>query len=146
VGDVRVSAVGDFAPAVFVAALTDFGPNRSRYWGNSSAKHFAVHEQGDTWAEVTEGGSGAWQRIRYDWATPNVVRLDVMESNAFGRGSYWQYRLTPNAQQTRIDLEVHRVPTTRKGKVLDLALRPFGALYFGRDLRRSVRRIEKARR
>jgi hypothetical protein len=145
-GRAHVRAHGSFTPEQFVAVLTDFGPGRSEIWGNSSPSHLALHDQGTTWAEVTEGsdaGGGVWQRLRYDWSAPDVVTLTVLDSNAFGRGSRWTYRLEPDGSGgTLIDLTVVRVPTTAKGRVLDVVLSLGGSLYFARDLRRSVRRIE----
>ena len=144
---VHASADGDFPPATFVDALTDFGPSRSQIWGNSSNGHLIMHDRGDTWADVTEGtdAGGIWQRYRYDWADQHLVRLTVTDSNAFGVGSYWEYRLTPleGGARTRMDLTINRNPTTAKGKRFDLLLRLIGGLYFSRDLRRSVRRIEQ---
>ena len=144
---VHTSVEGAFPPATFVDALTDFGPRRSQIWGNSSDGKLVVHERGDTWADVTEGtdAGGIWQRYRYDWSDPQLVRLTVTDSNAFGPGSYWEYRLTPqhDGQRTRIDLMINRIPTTPKGKRFDPILNIIGGLYFGRDLRRSVRRIEQ---
>ena len=60
-GRVHVRAHGAVPPDRFVAALTDFGPGRQEIWGNSDPRHLAVHDRGDTWAEVTEG-SGAARR------------------------------------------------------------------------------------
>ena len=144
---VHTSVEGSFPPATFVAALTDFGPRRSQIWGNSSDGKLVVHERGDTWADVTEGtdAGGIWQRYRYDWSDPHLVRLTVTDSNAFGPGSYWEYRLTPlgDGSRTRIELTINRHPTTAKGKRFDLLLRLIGGVYFGRDLRRSARRIEQ---
>ena len=145
-GRAHVRAHGAFPPERFVAALTDFGPGRDEIWGNSDPRHLVVHELGDDWAEVTEGssaGGGVWQRLRYDWSVPGVVTLDVLDSNAFGRGSRWTYRLQPDGRGgTDIDLTIVRVPTTAKGRVLDVVLALGGSWYFGRDLRRSVRRLE----
>lgn len=147
-GDVRVSATGRFAPERFVAALTDFGPARSTLFGNSQDGYLQVHEVGPDWAEVTEGstaGGGIWQRYRYDWSTPGEVRLDVLDSNAFGKGSYWHYRVTPDGSGgSHIALHIHRNPTSAKGRFVDLALLVLGRRIFGRDLRRTVGRIEAA--
>ena len=33
-------------PEQFVAALTDFGPGRSKIWGNSADNYLKVHSQG----------------------------------------------------------------------------------------------------
>jgi hypothetical protein len=145
-GRAHATAHGSFPPERFVAALTDFGPDRSEIWGNSSPEHLALHERGATWAEVTEGsgaGGGVWQRLRYDWSAPGVVTLDVLDSNAFGAGSQWTYRLEPDGSGgTLVDLTIVRVPTTTRGRVLDVVLGLTGGRYFARDLRRSVRRIE----
>ena len=111
----------------------------------SAADDLRVHGRGDTWAEVTEGSNagGVWQRMRYDWSTPGEVRLDVLDSNAFGPGSRWTYRVTPAADGgTDIDLSIVRVPNTTKGRVLDLLLRLGGGLFFARDLRRTVQKLE----
>jgi hypothetical protein len=144
-GRVHVRAHGSFAPDVFVAALTDFGPGRAEVFGNSAADDLRVHDRDETWAEVTEGSTTGpvWQRSRYDWSTPDEVRIDVLDSNAFGPGSRWLYRVTPASDGgTDIDLSIVRVPNTTKGRVLDLLLRLGGGLFFARDLRRTVRTLE----
>ena len=60
-------------PEQFVAALTDFGLGRSKVWGNTADKYLKVHGQGPGEADVTEGSSGIWERLRYDWSDPNRV-------------------------------------------------------------------------
>jgi len=145
-GRVHVHAHGAFPPARFVAALTDFGPGRSTIWGANDETRLTVHDRGDTWADVTEGSSApgsVWQRSRYDWSAPGAVTLEVLESNAFGPGSRWTYLLEEGKTGgTDIDLTIVRVPTTTKGKVLDAVLSLGGGVYFARDLRRSIRRLE----
>lgn len=144
-GKVHVRAHGSFAPDVFVAALTDFGPGRAEVFGNNAADDLRVHDRGDTWAEVTEGSTSGpvWQRSRYDWSTPGEVRIDVVDSNAFGPGSRWLYRVSPAADGgTDIDLSIVRVPNSTKGRVLDVLLSLGGGLFFSRDLRRTVHTLE----
>ena len=145
-GRVHVRADGAVAPARFVAALTDFGPGRNEVFGNSDPRHLRVHDRGPTWAEVTEGSGaagGVWQRLRYDWSSPDLVILDVLDSNAFGPGSRWTYRVTGSGPgRCSVDLQVVRVPNTAKGRVLDVLLGLGGGWYFARDLRRSLRRLE----
>jgi hypothetical protein len=145
-GTVHVREHAAFPPDVLVAALTDFGPDRGEIFGNSETVHLQVHDRGDTWADVTEGsraGGGIWQRMRYDWSTPGEVRLDVTDSNAFGPGSRWTYRLAPTDDGgTDIDLRIVRVPSTGKGRLVDAALRLGGGVFFRRDLRRTVRTLE----
>ena len=142
-GRVHVRAHGSFAPEVFVAALTDFGPGRGEVFGNTAGVE--VHGSGDGWAEVTEGSTTGpvWQRSRYDWSTPGEVRIAVLDSNAFGPGSQWTYRVTPaGAGGADIDLSIVRVPNSAKGRVLDVLLRLGGSVFFARDLRRTVRTLE----
>jgi hypothetical protein len=144
-GRVHVQAHGAVSPERFVAALTDFGPGREEIWGNSDPAHFVVHDQGATWAEVTEGSAagGVWQRLRYDWSAPGVVTLDVLDSNAFGPGSRWTYTVeSDGAGGSHVDLAIERVPTTTKGKVLDALLGLGGGAWFAHDLRRSLRRMD----
>jgi hypothetical protein len=106
-----------------------------------------VHGSGETWADVTEGSGvagGIWQRSRYDWSTPGVVRLDVSDSNAFGKGSFWEYRVTPEPTGgSRIDLHIHRQPTTLKGRLLDAILVVAGRRFFNRDLRNTIGTLER---
>jgi hypothetical protein len=144
-GRVHVRAHGSFPPDVFVSALTDFGPGRAEVFGNNAAGDLRVHERGETWAEVTEGSATGpvWQRSRYDWSTPGEVRIDVLDSNAFGPGSRWLYRVTPaTGGGSDIDLAIVRVPNTTKGRVLDLLLSLGGQLFFKRDLRQTVQKLE----
>jgi hypothetical protein len=147
-GDVRVTATGKFPPERFVAALTDFSGAREKIFPNSHDGYLKVHEVGPDWAEVTEGstaGGGLWQRYRYDWSTPGEVRLEVLDSNAFGKGSYWEYHVTPDGSGgCVIALHIHRNPTTARGRFVDVALRVIGTRFFTRDLRETIRRIEAA--
>ena len=39
----------------FVAGLTDFGPGRSKLFGNSADEYLKVHHCGPSEADVTEG-------------------------------------------------------------------------------------------
>ena len=45
-------------PEQYVAGLTDFGPGRSKLFGNSADEYLKVHHLGISQADVTEG-SGA---------------------------------------------------------------------------------------
>ena len=144
-GRVHVRAHGSFAPDVFVRALTDFGPARAEVFANFAADDLQVHERGETWLEVTEGSTTGpvWQRSRYDWSTPGEVRIEVVDSNAFGPGSRWLYTVAPAPDGgTDIDLSVVRVPNTATGRVLDLLLGLGGQVFFSRDLRRTVHALE----
>ena len=59
-------------PEQYVAGLTDFGPGRSKLFGNSADEYLKVHQRGRTQADVTEGSGGIWERLHYDWSDPNT--------------------------------------------------------------------------
>jgi hypothetical protein len=62
-------------PEQYIAGLTDFGPGRSKLFGNSADEYLKVHSQNRTQADVTEGSGGIWERLHYDWSDPNHVVL-----------------------------------------------------------------------
>ena len=45
-------------PEQYVAGLTDFGPGRSKLFGNSADEYLKVHDRGLSQADVTEGSGG----------------------------------------------------------------------------------------
>ena len=63
-------------PERFVVSLTDFGPGRSKVWGNRAGNYLKVHNQGPCEADVTEGSSGIWERLHYDWSDPQPRHHD----------------------------------------------------------------------
>src|SRR3981081_2853676 len=68
-------------PEQYVAGLTDFGPGRSKLFGNSADEYLKVHNRGPSQADVTEGSGGIWERLHYDWSDPNHVVLTTTDSN-----------------------------------------------------------------
>jgi hypothetical protein len=120
------------APDAVLAALTDFGPSRSEVWPNVDNAHFKVHGQGPGWAEVTEGSSvagGVWERERYSWdAATRTVAIETLDSNTWGPGSRWDYRLTPGLDGgTTIEVTVVRNGKGWKGRLIRIALSVAGA-------------------
>src|SRR2546428_11827643 len=59
-------------PGQYVSGLTDFGPGRSKVFGNSADEYLKVHSKGTHDADVTEGSGGIWERLHYDWSIPTV--------------------------------------------------------------------------
>jgi hypothetical protein len=47
----------------YIAALTDFGPGRSKVFGNSADADLKVHSESPSHADVTEGSGGVWERL-----------------------------------------------------------------------------------
>jgi len=83
-------------PEQFIAGLTDFGPGRSKLFGNSADGYLKVHHQSSTRADVTEGSGGIWERLHYDWSDPNRVVMTTVDSNLWGGSSGHTYTFTRN--------------------------------------------------
>jgi hypothetical protein len=136
------------SPERVIDALTDFSPRRLELWPNIDRKYYEVSSRGEHSAEVTEGSGvfgGVWERARYDWSRPGVVRLDVQDSNAFEPGSYWVYQVTPGANGgSHVRMEFDRRPRNLKGRFVGALLSLFGSKIFGRSLRETLKRIERA--
>ena len=130
-------------PDQFVAGLTDFGPGRSKLFGRSADDYLKVHDQGPGHADVTEGSSGVWERLHYDWSDPNRVVLTTTDSNTWGDGSGFTYTLTrqPNGT-TEVDVVVVREGKNLKGRALGIVLAIFGKRVLGKELGKTVKAIE----
>ena len=106
-------------PEQFIAGLTDFGPGRAKLFGNSTDEYLKVHEKGSTYAEVTEGSSGIWERLHYDWSDPKHVVLTTIDSNLWGGRSGHTYTLTPQPNGTTdVDVVIVREGKNFKGRLL----------------------------
>ena len=130
-------------PEQFVAALTDFGPGRSKLFGNSADGYLKVHDQGPTQADVTEGSAGIWERLHYDWSDPNRVVMKTTDSNVWGGDSGHTYTFTrqPNGT-TDVDVVVVREGKNVKGRVLELVVGIIGKRFLGRALAKTAKAIE----
>lgn len=84
-------------PEQFVAALTDFGPGRSKIFGNSADEYLKVHHRSASEADVTEGSAGIWERLHYDWSDPSRVVMTTTDSNVWGGASGHTYTFTRRA-------------------------------------------------
>ncbi|WP_316520046.1 hypothetical protein [Kitasatospora brasiliensis] len=116
---VRFHLVSALSAEDALAVLTDFSPARADAWPTIDAEHFEVHAQGDTWAEVTEGTAAAWERARYDWEPGgDTVTVTTLDSKLFGPGGGWVFRMTPEDEGTRVDVQLTRQPDSLKGKML----------------------------
>src|SRR5258708_21029951 len=96
-------------PEQYVAGLTDFGPGRSKLFGNSADGYLKVHHRGPSQADVTEGSAGIGERLHYDWSDPNRVVLTTTDSNLWGgaSGHTYTFMRRPNGT-TDIDAVVAR--------------------------------------
>ena len=131
-------------PEQFLAALTDFGPGRKELFGNSSDGYLKVHEQGPTYADVTEGSSGIWERLRYDWSDPHRVVMTTTDSNTWGGHSGHTYTFTPRPDgTTQLDVEVVREGKNLKGKALGLVVGSVGKGVLQKALKNTIKAVEK---
>ena len=130
-------------PQQYVAGLTDFGPDRSKLFGNSADEYLKVHQRSGTQADVTEGSGGIWERLHYDWSDPYRVVLTTTDSNVWGGASGHTYTFTRQPDgTTNIDVVVIREGKNLKGRLLGLVLRSVGKGVLPRAFSNSVKAIE----
>ena len=130
-------------PEQYVAGLTDFGPGRSKLFGNSADAYLKVHHKGPTEADVTEGSGGIWERLHYDWSNPNRVVLTTTDSNLWGGASGHTYTFTrhPNGT-TDIDVVVVRDGKNLRGRLLGFVVGTIGKGVLEKAFKNSVKAIE----
>jgi hypothetical protein len=130
-------------PEQFIAGLTDFGPGRSKLFGNSADGYLKVHDQGPSQADVTEGSIGIWERLHYDWSDPHHITMTATDSNTWGGHSAHTYTLTPRPDGTTdVDAVVVREGKNLKGRLLAILLSAGGKRVLGKALANTVKAIE----
>jgi hypothetical protein len=130
-------------PEQFIAALTDFGPGRSKLFGNSADKDLKVHDQGPHNADVTEGSGGIWERLHYDWSDPNRVVLTTTDSNVWGGNSGHTYTFTGRPDGTTdVDVVVVREGKNLKGRLLGVVVGTVGKRVLGKAFGNTIKAIE----
>src|SRR6516162_8596926 len=140
---IRFKQTTTATPEQFTAGLTDFGPGRSKLFGNSADDYLKVHDKGPDQADVTEGSKGVWERLHYDWSDPNRVVARTTDSNAYGGASGHTYTFTRNADNTTdIDYVVVREGKNLKGRVLGFTLGTIGKGALEKAFENSVKAIE----
>jgi hypothetical protein len=142
---IRFSVETTLVPTAVLAGLTDFGASRAEVWPNVDSEHFKLHEQGPGWADVTEGNSvagGVWERERYTWdVAAHTVAIETTDSNTWGNGSRWDYRLVPTTAGTRVEVTVVRNPIGLKGRLIALALTVAGTKMLRTQMEQALARI-----
>lgn len=139
-------------PDAVLTLLTDFGPERVTRWPNIDEAHFAVHDRGETWAEVTEGNALGWERERYTWdAAAGTVTVETLESNLWGPGSGWEYKLVPatggsdgpdGPGGTDVHVTLNRNGRSLRGRLVGALIPVAGARTLGRQLGAVLRAAE----
>jgi hypothetical protein len=130
-------------PEQFVAGLTDFGPGRSKLFGNSADEYLKVHSRGACQADVTEGSNGIWERLNYDWCNPERIVLTTTDSNVWGGASGHTYTFTRRPDGTNdIDAVIVREGKNLKGRLLGLVVGTIGKGVLENAFVNSVKAIE----
>jgi hypothetical protein len=149
---IHVAAETTLPPERVLAAAHDFSGRRTEIFPAVRAEHFDVHEQGDGWADVTEGtpaGVGInWERCRYEWADERSVIATVTDSNVYGSpGSSWELRAAPNDGGSRVEMiwvrEFQRRPRALVwGTLFRVVGKPIFAKY-AKDILRNLEQLEQ---
>ncbi len=140
---VRFRVTTALPPAKVLEALVDFSDQRAERWPNIDRAHYRLHDQGPNWAEVTEGTSMAWERERYEWnAEAGTVSVRTLESNTWGPGSGWEYRLSPSTEGgTVADVTVDRRGIGFRGRLIEALLAPLGGRFLKGQMEQALRSI-----
>ena len=139
----HVKLTTTLTPEQFIAGLTDFGPDRSKLFANSTGGYLKVHDQGPGHADVTEGSAGIWERLQYDWSDPNHVVLTTTDSNVWGGASGHTYTLTrqPNGT-TDVDVVVVREGKNLMGRLLAIVVGIAGNRFLEKGFAKTITAIE----
>ena len=130
-------------PEQFLAALVDFGPGRSKIFGNSADDYLKVRSRGTSDADVTEGSGGVWERLHYDWSDHNRVVMKTTDSNIWGGRSGHIYTFTRRPDgKTDVGADVVREGKNLKGWALGLVLGTVGKGVLRTAFEKTVKAIE----
>ncbi len=130
-------------PEEFLAALTDFGPGRSKLFGRSADEYLKVHRRGPADADVTEGSGGIWERLHYDWSDRSRVVMQTTDSNIWGGNSGHTYTFTRRPDGTTdVDAVVVREGKNLKGRALGLVVGTVGKGVLEKAFRNTIRAVE----
>ena len=130
-------------PEQFVAALTDFGPDRSKIFANSQEKNLEVHELSSNEADVTEGTGPVWERLHYDWHDSRRVEVVVTDSNIWGGDSGYTYTLKQRPDgATDVDVDIVREGKNLRGRMVGAFLGTVGKGSLGTGFAQTVKAIE----
>ena len=139
----RFTVHSSLSPSEVMAVITDFGPDRARWWPNVDEEHFKVHDQGADWAEVTEGTGMGWERERYSWdAAAGTVTIDTLDSNLWGPGSGWRYEIESVEEGTDLHVSLTRAPNSLKGRLVAALIPIVGSRALGKQFQSVLRRAE----
>jgi hypothetical protein len=140
---IRFSQATTLTPDQYIDGLTDFGPGRSKLFSNSADDYLKVHHVGATEADVTEGSSGVWERLHYDWSNRDRVVLRTTDSNVWNGESGFTYTFDASPDgATDVNVAIVRDGKNLKGRMLALVVGSVGRGVLKKSFVNSVRAIE----
>jgi hypothetical protein len=140
---IHVKQTTTLTPVEFIAGLTDFGPGRSKLFGNSADDYLKVHDKGPDHADVTEGSGGIWERLHYDWSNPDRVVLTTTDSNVWGGHSGHTYTFTRRPDGTTdVDYMAVREGKNLRGRMLAMVVGMVGTGAVQNGFRKTVTAME----
>ena len=144
---IKVIARTSSPPDRVLDAGRDFSERRADVWSNVKVKHLEVHQHGETFADVTEGTWVVglfWERSRYDWSQPGLVKATVIDSSVFEPGSTWELRATPCDGESEVEIVLHRgFRRGPKGRIANAVHHTAGKWIWGWFLRRALAAVER---
>jgi hypothetical protein len=146
--DITVSEATSASAEHVLAAATDLSEERVKVWPNSKPRYFRVHDQGADFAEVTEGFrppfGRVWERSRYEWENPGLIRQTVIDSNVLAPGSTWELKISPNVGGSTVEMRLRReFRDSAKGRIASAINHLGGRRMWGWYLRRALSAMEK---
>jgi hypothetical protein len=140
---IRFHETTSATPEQFISALVDFGPGRKKLFPNSADEYLKVHDRGDHHADVTEGSSGIWERLSYDWSDPSRVVMTTTDSNVWGGRSGHTYTFTRRPDgKTDLDVVIVREGKNVKGRLLQFVLGTVGKRVLRGALEKTIKAVE----
>lgn len=147
---IRVVADCSIPPERVLEAARDFSERREDVFPAVSMKRMAVHADGETSADVTEGtraGVGInWERCDYDWSRPGVVTATVTDSNVYAApGSRWEIRAGPrDGGGSHVEMDwVREFRRNARGRIFGTAFGLFGQRIFDKYGREVLANLEQ---
>ncbi len=137
---VSVEVRSPLPPEEVLRVITDFSDRRAEAWPGVDSSRLVVHDLGDGHADVTEGNDTTWERVTYEWdADAGTVTARTVDSNVWGEGSRWDYRLTSVPDGTLVGVRLERHGKNLKGKLIGALLPVLGAKVVTDSLRSALR-------
>ena len=137
---VNVEVRSPLSPDEVLRVLTDFSERRAEAWPGVDLDRLVVHELGEDFAEVTEGNATTWERERYEWdRASGTVTAKTLDSNVWGEGSRWDYRITPVEGGSQVGVRLERYGKNIKGKLIGALLPVAGKKVITDSLRSALK-------